>query len=240
MELIEGETLASRLLRGPLPAGQVIQVALEMLDALSTAHAAGIIHRDLKPASIMLTKSGVKRLDLGLARLRPQGRTLGSASGADQDPLTATGLVFGTVPYMSPEQVRGQEADARSDLFSLGAVFYEMLSGRRAFAAGSEPALIATILERDPSKEPAQRWQHARDVALALGTIAEGRPVSLSQTGTATAAKPGWSISAATWGRSTRGPGSSSIREAASGRPRGPGRTRCWPAFHSSPDGSSR
>jgi serine/threonine protein kinase len=189
--------------------------------------------------------------------LRPQGRTLGSASGADQDRLTATGLVFGTVPYMSPEQVRGQEADARSDLFSFGAVFYEMLSGRRAFAAGSEPALIATILERDPSplgvetplerlvtgclaKEPAQRWQHARDVALALGTIAEGRPVSLSQTGTATAAKPGWSISAATWGRSTRGPGSSSIREAASGRPRGPGRTRCWPAFHSSPDGSSR
>jgi hypothetical protein len=204
MELIEGETLASRLLRGPLPTAQAIQVALETLEALSTAHAAGIIHRDLKPANIMLTKSGVKLLDFGVARLRATSRTSGAVSAAE-DPLTATGLVFGTRPYMSPEQVRGEEADARSDLFSFGAVFYEMLSGRRAFAAGSEPALIATILERDPSplgvetplerlvtgclaKEPAQRWQHARDVALALGTIAEGRPVSLPQTGTATAA----------------------------------------------------
>jgi serine/threonine protein kinase len=236
MELIEGETLAKRLLRGPLPTAQAIQIALETLDALSTAHAAGIIHRDLKPANIMLTKAGVKLLDFGVARLRPAsspGMTLAAA-----DPLTATGLVFGTMPYLAPEQARGEEADARSDLFAFGAVFYEMLSGRRAFAAPSGPALIAAILERDPpplgveaplkrllagclAKDPAERWQHAGDVALALRTIADGDPSSLPEAGTRSAARTGppasrvWRVhavwaavailaSAAVWARDSR------------------------------------
>ena len=199
MELLDGETLADRLRRGPLPAAQAIQVSIEILDALAAAHGLGIVHRDLKPANIMLTRSGVKLLDFGLARLHEPGRSgvdtaEGSGSAA---PLTAPGLVFGTVPYMAPEQVRGTEVDARTDLFAFGAVFYEMLTGRRAFNAGSQPALIAAILEQDPpplvvdpplaspaldrliraclAKDPAERWQHARDVGLALRALAEGR-----------------------------------------------------------------
>ena len=197
MELLDGETLADRLRRGPLPLDQAIPIALEILDALSAAHAMGIIHRDLKPANIMLTKSGVKLLDFGLARLRVSARIADSSSDDASDPLTVPGVMFGTIPYMSPEQVRGKEADARADLFAFGAVFYEMLAGRRAFSAESEPALFAAILEHDPppltdnaplvpaplerlvraclAKDPAERWQHSRDVALALRAIAEGR-----------------------------------------------------------------
>jgi serine/threonine protein kinase len=198
MELLDGETVADRLRRGPLPIGQVMQVSLEILDALAAAHAAGIVHRDLKPANIILTKSGVKLLDFGLASLRDSARAGvdSSANAKDDGPLTVPGLVFGTIPYMAPEQVRGTEADARTDLFAFGAVLYEMLTGRRAFSAGSEPALIAAILEQDPpplamepslaspalerlvraclAKDPAERWQHARDVALALRGLAEG------------------------------------------------------------------
>jgi serine/threonine protein kinase len=199
MELLDGETLADRLHRGPLPVSQAIQVSLEILDALAAAHSEGIVHRDLKPANIMLTRTGVKLLDFGLARLHDRGRA-GVATGdhaAGTAPLTAPGLVFGTVPYMAPEQVRGTEADARTDLFAFGAVLYEMLTGRRAFNASSQPALIAAILEQDPpplavdpplaspaldrlvraclAKDPAERWQHARDVAIALRGLAEGR-----------------------------------------------------------------
>jgi serine/threonine protein kinase len=194
MELLDGETLAARLQKGPLPVAQAIRIALEILEALAAAHAVGIVHRDLKPANIMLTKAGVKLLDFGLARLRDPS-VKGTAS--THDALTTTGLVFGTVPYMAPEQVRGAEADARSDLFAFGAVFYEMVTGRRAFRAASEPALLAAILEQTPipitqlqplaptaledlvnaclAKDPADRWQHAQDVALALRSIAEGR-----------------------------------------------------------------
>ena len=193
MELLEGETLAARLQKGPLTVGHAIKIALETADALAAAHAVGIVHRDLKPANIMLTKSGVKLLDFGLARLlRPA-----AAGASSEDSLTTAGLVFGTVPYMAPEQVRGEEADARTDLFAFGAVFYEMLTGQRAFSAGSEPALIAAILEQDPrpltsrqplappalerlvnaclAKDPAERWQHTQDLLLALRGIAEGR-----------------------------------------------------------------
>src|SRR5688572_10312725 len=205
MELLDGETLADRLRRGPLPAAQAIQVSIEILDALAAAHAMGIVHRDLKPANIMLTRSGVKLLDFGLARLRDPGRDGGEAgeeSGGGA-PLTAPGLVFGTVPYMAPEQVRGTEVDARTDLFAFGAVFYEMLTGRRAFNASSQAALIAAILEQEPpplivepplaspaldrlvraclAKDPAERWQHARDVGLALRALADGR-ADLSRT----------------------------------------------------------
>lgn len=195
MELLDGETLADRLRRGPLPAAQAIQMSIEILDALAAAHGMGIVHRDLKPANIMLTRSGVKLLDFGLARLRDPD--VAASEGTDGAPLTAPGLVLGTVPYMAPEQVRGTEVDARTDLFAFGAVFYEMLTGRRAFSAASQAALIAAILEQDPpplvvdpplaspaldrvvraclAKDPAERWQHARDVGLALRALAEGR-----------------------------------------------------------------
>jgi hypothetical protein len=197
MELLEGETLADRLRRGPLPIGEAIRAALEILDALAAAHAIGIVHRDLKPANIMLTRGGVKLLDFGLARLHDPAP--GAAAHSDE-PLTVPGLVFGTVPYMAPEQIRGGVADARTDLFAFGSVFYEMLTGRRAFSAGSEPALIAAILEQNPppltsgqplappaldrivraclAKNPADRWQHAQDVALALGAVADGRALT--------------------------------------------------------------
>jgi serine/threonine protein kinase len=200
MELLDGETLADRLRRGALPIRQAIQVAIEILDALTAAHAAGIIHRDLKPANIMLTKSGVKLLDFGLARLPPAPAAGHATATLGKDSLTAPGVLFGTMPYMAPEQVRGTEADARTDLFAFGAVFYEMLTGRRAFSAPSQPALIAAILEQDPApltveqplvtpaldglvraclaKDPAERWQHARDVGLALRGLEEGRPPS--------------------------------------------------------------
>jgi serine/threonine protein kinase len=204
MELLEGETLAERLHRGALPIAQAIHVAIEILDALAAAHAMGIVHRDLKPANIMLTKAGVKLLDFGLSQLRAPARAAAHATGTKgEDPLTAPGAVLGTIPYMAPEQVRGGEVDARTDLFAFGAVFYEMLTGRRAFNATSEPALIATILEQDPppltveqlsvppaldglvraclAKDPAERWQNAADVALALRGFAQGRASSNPQ-----------------------------------------------------------
>lgn len=205
MELMEGETLAARLRRGALPVDQAIKTGVETVEALAAAHALGIVHRDLKPANIMLTRSGVKLLDFGLARLRAPSAPRGQSAAAADDPLTAPGFAFGTVPYMAPEQVRREEADARTDLFAFGTVFYEMLTGQRAFAAGSEPALIAAILEHDPpplttrqplalpglerlvasclAKDPGERWQHAQDVALALRGVAEGRAPGDSRAG---------------------------------------------------------
>src|SRR5688572_7102634 len=151
MELLDGETLADHLRRGPLPLAQAIQVSIEILDALTAAHAMGIVHRDLKPANVMLTRSGVKLLDFGLARLHDPAVAVEAAELSDGTaPLTAPGLVFGTLPYMAPEQVRGAKADARTDVFAFGAVLYEMLTGRRAFNGSSHPALIAAILEHDP------------------------------------------------------------------------------------------
>jgi serine/threonine protein kinase len=197
MELLEGETLAARLGKGPLPVGLALKVALEILEALAAAHAVGIVHRDLKPANIMMTRSGAKLLDFGLARLRPGSIGAAPPKPAIDDTLSATGLVFGTLPYMAPEQLRGEDTDARTDLFAFGAVLYEMLTGRRAFSAASEPALIAAILEQDPvplsslqplaprplenlvhaclAKDRAERWQHAQDLLLSLRSIAEGR-----------------------------------------------------------------
>jgi serine/threonine protein kinase len=197
MELLEGETLAARLGKGPMPVGLALKVALEILEALAAAHAVGIVHRDLKPANIMLTRSGAKLLDFGLARLRPPGIGAAPLKPAIDDTLSATGLMFGTLPYMAPEQVRGEDTDARTDLFAFGAVLYEMLTGKRAFSAAPEPALIAAILEQDPvpltslqprapralenlvqaclAKDRAERWQHAQDVLLSLRSIAEGR-----------------------------------------------------------------
>ena len=196
MEYLEGESLAERLTKGPLPTEQVVRIGAEMADALDKAHRRGIIHRDLKPGNVMLTKSGAKLLDFGLAQM-----VAGHAEGVENDatahrPLTEEGTLVGTFQYMSPEQLEGRPADARSDLFALGALLYEMATGRRAFEGKSRASLIAAILDSDPppiselrpmsppaldrviraclAKDPDDRWQTAHDVMLQLRWISEG------------------------------------------------------------------
>jgi len=149
MEDLEGETLAARLNRGPMSVDQVLQYAAEISDALREAHRHGIIHRDLKPSNVMLTRSGTKLLDFGIAKMFG----LAGASGG-QSTLTITpengGVAIGTLAYMSPEQLRGVELDERTDLFSLGSVIYEMTTGRQAFP-GTTATVIDLILNRDPA-----------------------------------------------------------------------------------------
>ena len=153
MEYLEGETLAQRLLKGPLPLEQVLQYAIEIADALDKAHRKGVTHRDLKPGNIMLTKSGTKLLDFGLAKLKqevaPANVPLSELPTAN-DPLTAQGTIVGTLQYMAPEQLEGKEVDARTDIFAFGAVVYEMATGKRAFEGKSQASLMAAILEREP------------------------------------------------------------------------------------------
>jgi Tol biopolymer transport system component len=209
MEYLEGETLAARLEKGPLPLEQVLKYGAQIADALDKAHRQGIIHRDLKPGNIMLTKSGAKLLDFGLAKAAvplASGMTL-TAAVTRTTPVTQQGTIVGTFQYMSPEQVEGKEVDARSDIFSFGAVLYEMLTGRRAFAGKSQLSVASAILEKEPEpistlqpmtppmleravkrcleKEPDDRWQTARDLLLELKWIAEGgSQVTLAPTGT--------------------------------------------------------
>ena len=199
MEYLEGETLTDRLARGPLPTEQVLRFGIEIADALDKAHRQGIVHRDLKPGNIMLTKSGVKLLDFGLAKaVQPVSSNsslsvLPTQAGLN---LTQEGTILGTFQYMAPEQLEGKEADVRSDIFAFGAVLYEMATGQKAFAGKSQASLIAAILEREPApistvqpmappaldrvvktclaKEPDDRWQTAHDVRLQLQWIAEG------------------------------------------------------------------
>jgi Tol biopolymer transport system component len=199
MEYLEGETLAQRLQKGGLPIQQVFQYAIEISDALDKAHRKGVTHRDLKPGNIMLTKTGTKLLDFGLAKLT-QEATPASAQLSElptaKDPLTAQGTLLGTLQYMAPEQVEGKEVDARTDIFAFGAVVYEMTTGKRAFEGKTQASLIAKILETDPppisslqpmtppaldrvvkkclAKEPEKRWQAASDVCDELKWIAEG------------------------------------------------------------------
>jgi serine/threonine protein kinase len=176
MEFLEGETLAARLAKGPLPLDQTIRYAAQMADALDKAHRQGIVHRDLKPANVMIAKIGVKLLDFGLAKpsvpLSPAAASM--ATVAATPPLTERGALTGTVHYMAPEQLEGRPADARSDIYALGAVIYEMATGTRAFRAPmqtlSPPALdrlVRTCLAIDPD----ERWQSAHDVALQLAAI---------------------------------------------------------------------
>ena len=198
MEYLEGETLAERLKKGPLPLEQVLQYAIEISDALDKAHRKGITHRDLKPGNIMLTKSGAKLLDFGLAKLKkdtaPANVTLSKVP--TEDAVTAQGTILGTLQYMAPEQLEGKDADARTDIFAFGVVVYEMATGKKAFEGKSQASLIAKILETDPppmsslqpmtppaldrvvkkclSKEPEKRWQAASDVSDELKWIAEG------------------------------------------------------------------
>ncbi|HET6372276.1 MAG TPA: protein kinase [Candidatus Polarisedimenticolia bacterium] len=199
MEHLEGQTLAERLAKGPIPLDQTLRFGAQIADALDRAHRQGVIHRDLKPGNIMLVKPGAKLLDFGLAKLRPAdapGALPGSSAVMTQQAdLTAEGSIAGTLQYMSPEQLEGKEADTRSDLFSLGSVLYEMVTGRRAFPGTSQASVIAAILEREPApistaqpmtppaldrlvkrclaKEPDDRWQSAGDLASELKWIAE-------------------------------------------------------------------
>src|ERR1700682_1737140 len=199
MEYLEGETLAQRLQKGALPLEQVLQYAIEISDALDKAHRKGVTHRDLKPGNIMLTKSGTKLLDFGLAKLKqevaPANVQLSELPTAT-DPLTAKGAILGTLQYMAPEQLEGKEVDARTDIFAFGAVVYEMATRKRAFEGKSQASLIAAILEREPpamsslqpmtppaldrvvktclAKEPDERCQSAKDLTDELKWIAEG------------------------------------------------------------------
>lgn len=198
MEYLEGETLAERLKKGPLPLDQVLQYAIEIADALDKAHRKGITHRDLKPGNIMLTKSGTKLLDFGLAKLRgPQAAVANlSALPTEGSNLTAQGSIVGTLQYMAPEQLEGKEADARTDIFAFGVVVYEMATDKKAFEGKSQASLIAKILETDPppmsslrpmtppaldrvvrrclAKDPENRWQTARDLELEMKSIQDG------------------------------------------------------------------
>ncbi|HEY6146147.1 MAG TPA: serine/threonine-protein kinase, partial [Thermoanaerobaculia bacterium] len=154
MELLEGETLSARLARGPLPPEQTLRYGREIAEALDRAHRQGIVHRDLKPGNVMLTKSGVKLLDFGLAKVMMPAASLSPLSMLPTTPkggaLTQEGTILGTFQYMAPEQLEGKEADARSDIFALGAVIYEMATGRKAFAGASQASLISAIMQSDP------------------------------------------------------------------------------------------
>jgi Tol biopolymer transport system component len=196
MELVEGETLARRLERGPLPVREVLALGTQVAEALDKAHGAGVVHRDLKPGNIMLTAGGAKLMDFGLARTAgPDPAALSAESPTMSRPLTAEGTIVGTFQYMAPEQLEGKDADARADIWALGCVLYEIATGRRAFEGDSQASLIAAIMDREPppvtslkpisppaldhlvkrclTKDPAERWQSARDVALELRWIAE-------------------------------------------------------------------
>jgi eukaryotic-like serine/threonine-protein kinase len=205
LEFLEGESLQRRLLRGPLPMKQAAEYGIQIAEALERAHQAGIVHRDLKPGNIMLTKSGAKLLDFGLAKpvgamgmvsasgpLTPATPTMSiAAMTAQAGPLTQQGTVVGTFQYIAPEVLQGRDADARSDIFALGAVLYEMLTGKHAFEGKSQLSIMTAILEKEPermaqvpaplehvvhtclAKEPMERWQSAHEVARELQWVGQ-------------------------------------------------------------------
>jgi Tol biopolymer transport system component len=197
MECVEGETLAKRIEKGPLPLEQLLKYGAQVADALDKAHRAGIVHRDLKPSNVMLTSSGAKLLDFGLAKASSAPASLATLTmAAPATPVTQEGTIVGTFQYMSPEQVEGKDLDGRSDIFSLGAVLYEMWTGQRAFAGKSQLSVASSILEKEPApitslrpltpstlertikkcleKVPDDRWQSASDLASQLKWISEG------------------------------------------------------------------
>jgi len=196
MECLEGEVLSSRLKRGAIDVEEGLEIASQIADALAAAHTQGLVHRDLKPDNIFLTKEGAKLLDFGLAKLQMSEGIVEGMTGVTQTtPLTGKGTIVGTLHYMSPEQLEGKEADARSDVFSFGATLYEMITGRRAFEGESQANLIAAVMERTPppiseakpkappglvrlvrkclEKDADLRWQSARDLADELRWIAQ-------------------------------------------------------------------
>src|SRR5579863_4585141 len=162
LEYLEGETLDQRLEKGALPLQQVLRYGIEIADALDKAHRQGVVHRDLKPGNIMLTKSGAKLLDFGLAKALPQPAGLQISGIPSTTPtlsqtLTVEGMVLGTLQYMAPEQFEGKAADARSDIFALGAVLYEMATGGRAFAVKTPAGVMEAIMEREAPSIAAHR-----------------------------------------------------------------------------------
>ena len=196
MEYLEGETLADRLLKGSLPLEQTLRYGVEIADALDKAHRQGIVHRDLKPGNVMITKSGVKLLDFGLAKaVEPTSPQSSLTALPTRHALTQEGTILGTFQYMAPEQLEGKDADARTDIFGFGAVLYEMATGRKAFSGATQASLISSILRDDPppisqvqpltpraldhvvkkslAKDPDDRWQNAADLGGELKWIAE-------------------------------------------------------------------
>jgi eukaryotic-like serine/threonine-protein kinase len=235
MEYLDGETLVERLRNGPLPLKEALRIGIEVCEALEAAHRVGIVHRDLKPGNIMLTKSGAKLMDFGLAKsaattpgsqsasapLLSAAKTISNATPLS--PLTTAGTVIGTIQYMAPEQIEGKEADARSDLFALGAVLYEMATGKRPFEGKSQISVASAILEKDPepmrmtqpltpaafehvvetllAKDPEGRFQSAHDVRLELEWIGKNLP-QLTAPAAETVTRPSlpwlpWAVTAA-------------------------------------------
>jgi serine/threonine protein kinase len=229
MEFLQGESLAERLRKGPLAAEEVLTIAIEIADALEKAHRAGVVHRDLKPGNVMLTKSGAKLLDFGLAK--PLGATVASGTAGSSSasvfaaaltqtmpaaspatPLSTAGAVIGTVQYMSPEQIQGIEADARSDIFSFGVMLFEMVTGKRTFEGKTQASIVGQILAVDPpsvstlrpetpqglervirlclDKDPDERIQTAHDLKLQLQGIAESPPTTTQAPVVAQARRP--------------------------------------------------
>jgi serine/threonine-protein kinase len=218
LEHLQGQTLAERLARGAMPVDEALAVAAQIADALDAAHRRGIVHRDLKPANVVLTKSGAKLLDFGLAR---SGVPAVTASGLSIAPtvegsLTAQGTILGTIQYMAPEQIEGLEVDARTDLFALGLVLYEMLTGAKAFTGRTAASLISAILKDQPpplsvtqpltpalldrlvrrclAKDPDDRWQTARDLRAELQWIRESGGEEVSSRGTAPRRSRAWHV----------------------------------------------
>jgi Tol biopolymer transport system component/predicted Ser/Thr protein kinase len=201
MEYLDGETLAERLSRGRMPLDRALRCTIEMAQALAAAHAAGFVHRDLKPANVMLTRTGgAKLLDFGLAKLREQAPAVHVVGSTTEHPLTGQGALVGTLHYMAPEQLEGRDVGPQTDVFALGALAYEMLSGHRAFEAPSQAGVVAKILEADPprlstvapgvpsalealvhtclAKSPGARWSSMQDVYLALRWIEQEEPLA--------------------------------------------------------------
>jgi eukaryotic-like serine/threonine-protein kinase len=221
MEYLEGESLADRLKRGPLPQAELLRIAVQIADALEKAHRAGVVHRDLKPGNVMLTKLGAKLLDFGLAKpvsANPASGARGSGSASvlaaaltQTSPtatpgtaLSAAGAVIGTVQYMSPEQIQGLEADARSDIFAFGGLLFEMATGKRAFEGKTQSSIVGQILAVDPplassvrpevppsldrvirlclEKDAGERIQSAHDLKLNLQAISGEKPAAAAPT----------------------------------------------------------
>jgi len=221
MEYLDGETLAARIRKGPLAVEQALRYGTEVATALEAAHRRGIIHRDLKPGNVMLTKAGAKLLDFGLATLK-RCPSLNSEAKVKRDRLTATGIVLGTLHYMAPEQIEGREVDARTDVFALGCVLYETMTGRPPFGGDSTLAVMKAVLDSEPppleglradapvafrrllrtclAKDPDERWQTAQDIAIQLRDIVEAGPETKS-TPLATPKRPrkwrAWTLAAA-------------------------------------------
>ena len=219
MEYLEGETLSERIARGPLPLETTLLYGSQIADALDKAHRVGIVHRDLKPGNVMVTKSGLKLLDFGLAKAFAPISSISqfTALPTQQAPITREGSLLGTLQYMAPEQLEGREADARTDIFAFGCVLYEMATGRKAFSGATQASLIGSILRDEPrsisesqplapqrfdrfiriclAKDPDDRWQTARDAVLQLREIAREREFPAAPTVRPIPSRVHWTIS---------------------------------------------